>query len=126
AMIEENNLGEGCSISLRATWFALPPIQDPASVPNPRHTSSGPAPPTIWGANSEVIHTAIGTPNTIPTVPVKNIKPARLRRFHISFRFRFKVKRIKHDGRKKRLPIPVRGEFSPSIILAELSSPGIK
>src|SRR5699024_11829937 len=51
----------------------LPPIQLPAMVVRPRHSSSAPVPATISGATIEKIHSTNGPPIIIPTVPAKNM-----------------------------------------------------
>ena len=56
--------------SFMAVWFALPPIQLPATVVIPRHTASGPAPPTVSGLNALTARMASGPPATMPMVPV--------------------------------------------------------
>ena len=72
----ENKPSPTLNISFIAAWFAPPPIQLPATVVRPRHTASGPAPPTISGAKTDTTIIARGPPMIIPAVPVKNMTNA--------------------------------------------------
>ena len=88
------------NISFIEAWFAPPPIQLPATVVMPRHTASGPCPPTIVGSTALTTNIARGPPITIPSVPTKNIISALGPKFKIAFKSMLIVKSIKQAGNK--------------------------
>ena len=84
--------------SFMATWFAPPPIHDPASVDMPRHTASGPSPPTVSGDTIPTTNMANGPPSTMLSVAVRNITSARGPRPKTPLRSMLRVSRIRLAG----------------------------
>src|SRR5690606_24724895 len=112
----------GSKIRKSAAWLAPPPIQDPANVANPFHTS----PETTCGANSENSHTANGPPSTMPIMPAKKSKPTFLRSAQTSLKLILRVKSNRQAGKRYPELMLYNPGASPDMTSNELNKPGTK
>src|SRR5690554_5236276 len=126
AIIWLNKVGLAPKTSSIAPWLAPPPIQLPATVANPRHTSSAPAPEITSGDKSDAVNKANGPPMITPIVPARNITKAFGPSLTIPLKSILKVKSTKDAGNKYLDATVYKPDSSPEIRPKVFNKPGVK